>query len=219
MKQALRLATVPLLLMAAPTIAAERPLSLGDVLGLSAIDQVSRSSDGAHTAVTVIRPAQPGEIYGRTNYELDTSRADVWVISDAGPRNITQGQPTASGFWCATWSPNGNRLAMLSTKAEGREPRGGNNVRVYIWERTTGGMHRLSDDGVVTQTRLGAGMYRMSVTAAGSSVPRPPLSSRWEASPFGAPQVSTKPALRPLARWADGWFCSFGTMSAKSSSG
>ena len=58
-------------------------LTIDDVLGLAAIDRVAISPDGAWAAVTIIRLAGPGEVYGRTNYEWDTSRADVWLVSRA----------------------------------------------------------------------------------------------------------------------------------------
>lgn len=179
------LAALAAILAPAAAHPANRPLALDDVLGVTAIDRVALSPDGAWAAVTTLRPARNGEVYGRTNYELDTSRADVWLVSrtTAERRNLTQGAPAAAGFWCASWSPDGRRLAMLATAPEGAEPRGGDNVRVYIWEQATGALRRLAPDAVMTQTRLGTGLYRMSLTPAGSTVPQR-CSTGYENAPF-----------------------------------
>ena len=79
-------------------------------------------------------PPMQGEVYVRTAYEVDPSRADIWLVSSrSGERRLlTQGSAQAAGYWCPSWSPDGRRLAMLSTMPEGKEPRGGDNVRLYV---------------------------------------------------------------------------------------
>ena len=120
------------------------------------------------------RAARPGEVYGRTYYELDPTRSDVWLISrrTGERRNLTLGAEHAAGYWCATWSPDGATLAMLSTRAEGDEPRGGDNVRLYTWNRATGALTRLSDAALMTQTMGGTPMYRLDLRggADGSTI-------------------------------------------------
>ncbi len=140
-----------------------RPLSLEDVLDLNRIDGVAASPDGEWAAVVVQRAARPGEVYGRTYYELDPSRNDIWLVSrrSGERRNITQGAKLAAGFWCATWSPDGSKLAMLSTMPEGAEPRGGDNVRLYVWDRATGALTRADDAPILTQTRTP--LYRLDL--------------------------------------------------------
>jgi len=140
-------------------------LTIDDVLDLTRVDQIAPSPDGEWVAVVVQRAARPGEVYGRTFYELDPSRADIWLISrrTGERRNLTLGAKAAAGFWCATWSPDGSKLAMLSTRPEGNEPRGGDNVRLYLWNRTTSALTRLGDAAMMTQTRGGSPLYRMDL--------------------------------------------------------
>lgn len=161
-------------LLALSSVATARPLTIDDVLAMSRIDQVAASPDGAWVAAVVQRPASPGEVYGRTAYETDPSRNDLWLISRAGGgrRNLTGGAPDAAGFWCASWSPDGRRLAMLSTRPEGNEPRGGDNVRLYIWDSDTNGLSRLSNAAVMTQTRHGSPMHGLDLRGADGAVRR-----------------------------------------------
>jgi dipeptidyl aminopeptidase/acylaminoacyl peptidase len=143
----------------------QHPLTLDDLFALNALSSAAASPDGEWIAAVILRAAGPDEVYGRTFYEMDSSRADVWLISrvTGERRNLTQGQGYASGFWCATWSPDGRRLAMLSTRAEDGEPRGGDNVRLYVWDRESGDLTRLTSGGVMTQTLGGSPLYRVDL--------------------------------------------------------
>lgn len=155
-------ATIPLLLSLANSAASQtlptRPLSIDDVLNARRIDRASLSPNGEWAAVVVGRPARPDEAYGRTSYDVDSSRGDVWLISTrTGERRaLTDGASRAAGYWCATWSPDGERLAMLSTASKGREPRGGDAVRLYVWERRSNRVIRASDASVMAQSRYGS---------------------------------------------------------------
>ncbi len=177
-KQACRRLTIGALLCAAtlsvgaaqsaPTPPALHRLTIDDVFGIQHIDNVALSPDGEWAAVVVSRPARDGEVYGRAAYEIDPGRNDVWLVSTrtGERRNITNGAARAAGYWCATWSPDGRRLAMLSTQPERGESRGGDNVRLYVWERA-GGLRRMSDDAVMTQTRYGSGIDRLDLRGGG----------------------------------------------------
>lgn len=166
-----------------PVVAGQRPLSLDDVLAIERLERVSVSPDGALVAAVVRRGALPGEVYGRAAYEIDPSRADTWIIdrATAKKRNITEGHRRSAGAWCATWSPDGQRLAFLSTRPEGAEPAGGDNVRLYVWERGSGKLRRLSDRGVVTQTRYGSGVNRLDI--AGPKAAAPDACLPWDENP------------------------------------
>lgn len=146
-----------------------RPLDIEDVLRTVSIDKVDPSPDGKDLAVVIQRPVSDGEVFGRTAYEIDPSRNDVWLVARDGSakRNLTQGAAKAAGFWCAQWSPDGKRLAMLSTRPEGKEPRGGDAVRLYIWEREGGRLKRLSDRAMMTQTRYGSPINALDLRFSG----------------------------------------------------
>lgn len=171
---------------AAPAGPAGRPLSIDDVLATTRIDQVALSPDGEWAAVVVQRPAGPGEVYGRTAYEIDPARSDIWIVSrrTGERRNITGGAASAAGFWCAAWSPDGTRLAMLSTKPEGSEPRGGDNVRLYVWERATGALARRGDAAMMTQTRYGSPLYRLDLRGGAGAGTAAHRCSEEETAPF-----------------------------------
>lgn len=157
-----RHAAIPMLLSLAYPAGSQtsplRPLSIDDVLDAQRIDRASLSPDGEWAAVVVSRPARADEAYGRTSYDADPSRDDVWLISTrTGERRaLTNGANRAAGYWCATWSPDGERLAMLSTAATGKEPRGGDAVRLYVWERRSNRVIRVTDASVMAQSRYGS---------------------------------------------------------------
>ncbi len=164
---------------------ATRTLGIDDVLGIARLDQVAASPDGAWLAAIVQRPAQAGETFGRTYYELDPSRSDLVLISrrDGSRRNLTDGRRDGAGYWCPIWSPDGSRLAMLSTRPEGREPRGGDNVRLYVWERGGRSVARLDDAGLMVQTMGGSPFYRVDLRG-GSAGPSTQRCSNEENAPF-----------------------------------
>jgi dipeptidyl aminopeptidase/acylaminoacyl peptidase len=159
--------------MAAPLRAEDRPMSVADVLALERLDRATVSPDGALVAAVVLRGALPGETFGRATYEIDPSRGDVWIIdrSTSERRNLTRGRARAAGSWCATWSPDSQRLAFLSTRPEGNEPRGGGNVRLYVWDRPTDRLRRLGDWAVVTQTRYGGTQSKLDIAGPGAAAP------------------------------------------------
>lgn len=150
------------------------PLTIDDVLDTVEFDRAASSPDGEWVAAVVPRAARAGETAGRNAYEIDPSRNDVWLVSrrTGQRRNLTNGAKDAAGFWCATWSPDGRMLAMLSTKPEASEPRGGDNVRIYVWERSSDRLRRVTSSGVMTQSRYGSGLYPLDLRggADGSTI-------------------------------------------------
>lgn len=142
-----------------------RPVTLDDILGETRIDRVQPSPTGELVAVITQRPASDGEVYGRTYYETDPSRNDLVLFDGVSGAEIfrTKGKEKAAGFWCPVWSPDGQRLALLSTMPEGAEPIGGDNVRIYLWDKHDRKLSRLTDRGVLSQPRFGSGMYQLDV--------------------------------------------------------
>ncbi len=85
---------------------------------------------------------------------MEHERSDVWVFSSTGQvrRNLTQGKSDASGYWDPVWSPDGRRLAMLSSK-------GGENVHLYVWDRQRDRLELSTQQGVDQQVRLQLAQY------------------------------------------------------------
>ncbi len=124
-------------------------MTVDDIFALQEIKSAAVSPDGEWVAAVVRRPQSSTEIYARDYLDGD-SQSDIWLVSrrTGESRNLTNGANDASGFWQPVWSPSGRRLAMVSTKAEGKEPRGGDNIRLYIWDRKSESLTRLATRGV-----------------------------------------------------------------------
>jgi dienelactone hydrolase len=158
--------------LVAPAVSA-RPLTIDDVLATATVDRADISPDAEDIAIALPRPAASGEVYGRNSYEIDSSRTDIWLVKRDGSqlRQLTDGKGAAAGFWCPYWSPDGRRLAMLSTAPEGGEPHGGDNVHLYVWERGAESPRRISDRAMMTQVRYGSPLNELDLRAAGATLP------------------------------------------------
>lgn len=155
------------------TVASARPLTIDDVLATTTVDRADVSPNADEIAISVPRPADPGEVYGRNAHEIDPSRNDIWLVRRDGSqlRQLTGGKEAAAGFWCPYWSPDGQRLAMLSTAPERAEPRGGDNARIYVWERDSDNLRRVNDRAVMTQVRYGSPLNELDLRPAGARGP------------------------------------------------
>lgn len=171
----------------AATPASSEPLTIDDVLGIVSVDKAAPSPDGRVLAIAVQRPGGEGEVAGRTSYEVDPSREDIWLIprKSSGARNLTSGRALAAGYWCPQWSPDGKHIAMLSTHPEGDEPRGGNSVRLYLWTRNGAKLKRLGRQAMMTMTRYGSPVNALELRG-GPDVNRKPQICRTfdENAPF-----------------------------------
>jgi dipeptidyl aminopeptidase/acylaminoacyl peptidase len=116
-------------------------MTVEDLFTIQSLGEVEVSPDGSTIAAVVQRPASDKEIYGRDLLGLE--RADIWLLPRGGgrPRNLTNGLRDGSGYWEPRWSPDGRRLAMLSTY-------GGDNVRLYVWDSKTAVLKRMTTHGV-----------------------------------------------------------------------
>ncbi len=119
-----------------------RVLTPDDLFELEALSDVAIAPDGRAIAFVRHRRLSGGSSFQREFNASNRERGDVWVVEgDAVPVNITNGARDGSGYWLPRWSPDGERLAMLSTK-------GGDNVRLVIWERKQSRIVLLSARGV-----------------------------------------------------------------------
>ena len=102
----------------------ERPLTVEDLLRLEEFGEMALSPDGRWLAYVLKRPRLTAKFH-KYDFLHGGDRADVFVVDTAGgePQNLTEGATDGSGYWAPSWSPDGQRIAMLSTK-------GGN---VHLW--------------------------------------------------------------------------------------
>jgi dipeptidyl aminopeptidase/acylaminoacyl peptidase len=139
----LNLVVIGLLSIGAPASAqALRPLVVDDLFQLQTLEDVRVSPDGSSVAMVIQRAWADPETY-RPYDMFGNDHADIWILPGSGgaPKNITNGRSQGSGYWNPVWSPDGQRLAMLSTA-------GGDNVRAYVWDKRTERLQRLSELGV-----------------------------------------------------------------------
>jgi dipeptidyl aminopeptidase/acylaminoacyl peptidase len=126
-----------------------RAFTLDDLLSMQAINKVVPSPDGELIAVIIQRPAKGN---GPANENLfSTDRADIWLISAATGEinNLTRGEGRDS-YYAPLWSPDGQRLAMLSTE-------GNDGVRHYVWDRSADTLERLTERSVDLEANFGSG--------------------------------------------------------------
>jgi dipeptidyl aminopeptidase/acylaminoacyl peptidase len=132
----------------------QRPMVVEDLFKLSVLGPVAISPDGRRIAVTVARPGSTNGCQ-LCNY---VDRGDIWVIDrrTGERRNVTRGEVDSSSSWSAVWSPDGRRLAFVSTKPAKGEPKGGDNVRLYVWDARRDVLTRMSERGVHLQVDVTA---------------------------------------------------------------
>jgi dipeptidyl aminopeptidase/acylaminoacyl peptidase len=136
-----------LLVLASPGILsaqeeAFRPLELEDLLrqerlrgALGGGEQVAFSPGGELLAFARQRPVTRTRV---GNYLGGNERADLWLarVDGGEPVRITDGEPEGAGYWAPIWSPDGERLAFLSSR--------GGDVRTHVWDRETGEITQVS---------------------------------------------------------------------------
>jgi dipeptidyl aminopeptidase/acylaminoacyl peptidase len=113
---------------------------LGGALGASA----AWAPDGSTVAVVMQRPKadHPNAKYPRLQ---GMDRADVLLVDLPGGtvRRLTTGADDHSGWWAPAWSPDGRRLAMLSTR--------GGGVHCWVWDRDADRIDQVSQRQVRLQ--------------------------------------------------------------------
>jgi dipeptidyl aminopeptidase/acylaminoacyl peptidase len=110
-----------------------------DAFAVEELNEITFAADGSAIAFTRQRPATSQITNGLI---LDETRRDVWVqlAPHQVVRNLTTGQTDSSGWWAPQWSPDGQHLAMLSTR--------GGTVQLWVWERANTRLRQLTSSGV-----------------------------------------------------------------------
>lgn len=134
----------------------QRPMLVDDLLAIQRFGSIAASPDGQWLAVVISRANTKAETY--RDVPFDGGHADIWLVPSRGgeSRNLTNGAADGSGFWNPVWSPDGKRLALLSTK-------GGGNIRPYVYELDSGLLVRLTERGADLEAKgdEGFGTYPM----------------------------------------------------------
>ncbi len=110
-----------------------RPLELDDLFGLEQIGiyfggPYDLSPDGTRLAYVVQRPKATATTH-KQDFLCGNDRADVWMVrlnDGSEAMNLTHGLDEGIGYWAPSWSPDGSRLAMLSTR--------GDNLTLCVWD-------------------------------------------------------------------------------------
>lgn len=123
-------------------VAQNRPLTTDDLFRLEELsDEFAVSPDGELLAYVIKRPRASSSVH-KYAYMDGNDRADIWLVSMNGgkPQNLTNGATDGAGYWRPSWSPDGQQLALLSTK--------GDNVHLWVWEKASGRLRRVIERGV-----------------------------------------------------------------------
>jgi len=119
----------------APPVA-QRALRPRDLLNVEELGEAALSPDGRRLAYVLRRPRSTATFH-KHDFLGGGDRSDVWVAGTDGgePQNLTCGGEDGSGHWAPTWSPDGKRLALLSTR--------GGNVHAWVCDMDSKILRRL----------------------------------------------------------------------------
>jgi dipeptidyl aminopeptidase/acylaminoacyl peptidase len=119
-----------------------RPMAVDDLLRLESLRAAVMSPDGQWLAYERVRPLSTVKSIRNTLRMNDSDHTDIWIASvgDGRAVQITNGLPDDCGYFHPIWSPDGDKLAMYSTK--------GGGIHLWLWDRSTGHLLPLSDRSV-----------------------------------------------------------------------
>lgn len=112
-----------------------------DLFRLHRVGAVRFSPDGRRFAYARVRAGSEGEVEAVPSYRTRL-RSDIWVVpvGSGEARPLTDGGSDGTGWFYPRWSPDGERLALLSVR--------GNRVRAWIWDTSSDTLRKVSNRGV-----------------------------------------------------------------------
>lgn len=117
-----------------------RTLQPEDLFRLHRVGAVRFSPDGRHLAFEKARAGNEGAV--KAVHYSAAARSNIWIASveDGEIRRLTDGGSDDTSWFHPRWSPDGERLALLSRRA--------NSVRAWVWETSSGELRKVSDRAV-----------------------------------------------------------------------
>lgn len=169
-----------------------RTLEPEDLFRLHRVGDVRFSPDGRWMAFERARPGDEGAVAALP--DRMEPRSDVWVaaVGEGTPRAVTDGGSDGTGWFHPRWSPDGERLALLSVRE--------NRVRAWIWERSSGELRRATDRAVHLPNVEPLLVHWLSPDELALAV-----------RPEGAPERGrllaevSRPGLFTARRWRESW--------------
>jgi dipeptidyl aminopeptidase/acylaminoacyl peptidase len=128
-----------------PTVSSQnqglRTYTPEDLLRLEEIGETALSPDGELLAYVVKRAKSAGPVDFVSDLN-NNEHADVWIVSvkTQTTANVTNGLVIRAGYFAPRWSPDGERLAMLSVRDR--------SVRLAVWTRSAQKLEVISEDVV-----------------------------------------------------------------------
>ncbi len=136
------------------TAKGQRGMTVEDLLSVENLGSIALSPDGRWAAVAIQRSKREAGLFTRTRLGGD-DRSDLWLVatSTGERRRLTDGAADGSGTWAPAWSPDGERLAMLTSQ-------GGDQARLLVWSRSTETLERVVEEGIHLGAPLATGDAR-----------------------------------------------------------